>query len=801
MSPFLGTLGAASARAFGRALQSLIRAPFLSYSGQVSASDFTLDSSSYEVIGNLGSHYSTDWQISSDIDFNSVIIESLDDTTNKVSWTPTSNQFLPLSQNLYSRSRYRTLDPSSKYSNWSSTLQITTPSTVQPVLTSATLSDVGISTYRFTNEQLKVSYTEKGTAVPSPSRELILNVTGNLNVTPTTGIITGTSSIGLKYSAPGGFSYLPPAWNTAPSYRLIYPHSAGLFNPKSIDGIYTNTQGFSANTAGIGFANSFQNVTKLEFLCHSTAAPFYITVNASDAGIKTYTNPIGQDPLSYSNAQWVEYTNPPSTISSFAFQHGGSNQQGTSIYRIRVNDQEVYDLSQNIYVSSPSGKEVGFTSSVESKVNSGFILSNSGSGITTITNYTNYTPYFTGVIYGSVTYGNGYYARCKWLNEGVYSGTNYQKTTIQYSTDGFYWTNVYDSNIYGDVYSGIGYFNGYFYAFNTRNGKVAKTNDFVNWTIITTTYSLYTPEQGVKVVILSNYIVFGTFRSEGFRRSQMIYSSDGTNFSKRDVSDVTYYFDDPGNGYLYNLGLGGGWRTNDFSTFTSITGIGEEYIGSVGGTDSRMWLRASNTYTSTNGTSFSVSSPTPGAGTAFLYNGSKYFYRTDAGITYESSNGTTWTQILNFAATFGKLNSTNSYLYYSDSSVPNLWFVNSSISSSAVVVSASTVTGNILVSRTESSSGISTGDYLYGEKIVINGVTTGIGIGTTGNVTGLLDNENTKQTISGIGTEITITFPSTFSNGRDPDSELPATIFVSGSLTLQNEVGVSTIGIANTLSI
>ena len=48
----------------------------------------TYTTSSYSVVGSPGSHTSTDWQIATDSGFSSIVVQSINDTTNLTSWTP-----------------------------------------------------------------------------------------------------------------------------------------------------------------------------------------------------------------------------------------------------------------------------------------------------------------------------------------------------------------------------------------------------------------------------------------------------------------------------------------------------------------------------------------------------------------------------------------------------------------------------------------------------------------------------------------------------------------------------------------
>jgi len=89
----------------------------------------TISTSSFSVTGTTDTHLSTDWQIASDSSFNTIVVESLNDTSNLVSWTvPGGN--LSTSTTYYIRVRHTGTNLGD--SEWSNTVSFTTESQFLP---------------------------------------------------------------------------------------------------------------------------------------------------------------------------------------------------------------------------------------------------------------------------------------------------------------------------------------------------------------------------------------------------------------------------------------------------------------------------------------------------------------------------------------------------------------------------------------------------------------------------------------------------------------------------------------------
>jgi len=89
----------------------------------------TITSSSFSVTGTTDTHASTDWQIASDSSFNTIVVQSLNDTSNLVSWTvPEGN--LSTSTTYYIRVRHTGTNLGD--SEWSNTVSFTTASEFLP---------------------------------------------------------------------------------------------------------------------------------------------------------------------------------------------------------------------------------------------------------------------------------------------------------------------------------------------------------------------------------------------------------------------------------------------------------------------------------------------------------------------------------------------------------------------------------------------------------------------------------------------------------------------------------------------
>lgn len=100
----------------------------------VTASGINATASVFSVADG-SSHQSSDWQIASDIAFNTIVASSIGDTINKTSWNSPS---LPTIATLYMRVRYKTSN--GFYSDYSSVISFTTNNTLLPTTEEAILS-------------------------------------------------------------------------------------------------------------------------------------------------------------------------------------------------------------------------------------------------------------------------------------------------------------------------------------------------------------------------------------------------------------------------------------------------------------------------------------------------------------------------------------------------------------------------------------------------------------------------------------------------------------------------------------
>jgi hypothetical protein len=83
----------------------------------------TLTTSAFSIVGSLGTHLKTDWQIATDSGFANIVIQSLNDTTHTTSWTiPTGT--LSIGTQYFVRVRYHSSD--GEISSWSATTNFTT---------------------------------------------------------------------------------------------------------------------------------------------------------------------------------------------------------------------------------------------------------------------------------------------------------------------------------------------------------------------------------------------------------------------------------------------------------------------------------------------------------------------------------------------------------------------------------------------------------------------------------------------------------------------------------------------------
>jgi hypothetical protein len=106
----------------------------------------TFSTTAFSVNGGTDTHVSTDWQVASDANFNSIVLQSASDSTNKVTWSPATA--LSNSTTYYARARHR--GTALGASNWSATLTFTTAAAAAlntPSITSPANNAVGISQY------------------------------------------------------------------------------------------------------------------------------------------------------------------------------------------------------------------------------------------------------------------------------------------------------------------------------------------------------------------------------------------------------------------------------------------------------------------------------------------------------------------------------------------------------------------------------------------------------------------------------------------------------------------------------
>ena len=89
------------------------------YGTKFSAPSYTFTSSAYT--GTLSLHFSSDWQIATDVDFNVLKFQTLNDTTNKVSWPMTG---LVAATSYLVRVRHKATDGT--YGSWSEPTRFTT---------------------------------------------------------------------------------------------------------------------------------------------------------------------------------------------------------------------------------------------------------------------------------------------------------------------------------------------------------------------------------------------------------------------------------------------------------------------------------------------------------------------------------------------------------------------------------------------------------------------------------------------------------------------------------------------------
>ena len=120
--------------------------------------ELTINSSAFSVVTGTETHVSSDWQVSTDAGFSTIVAQSLNDTNNKVSWYTNG---IPVNSTLYLRVRYKGLITS--VSDWSDTITIHTkqsysaapnvPSITSPVNNATDIA----SSFNFTSSTFGVS--------------------------------------------------------------------------------------------------------------------------------------------------------------------------------------------------------------------------------------------------------------------------------------------------------------------------------------------------------------------------------------------------------------------------------------------------------------------------------------------------------------------------------------------------------------------------------------------------------------------------------------------------------------------
>lgn len=119
--------------------QPVISAPTNGSTNQPTAS-LSVTASAFVPVGDSSTHTSSDWQLATDSGFTSVILQSLNDTTNKTTWSPSVT--LNVNTTYYLRVRYK--GSNGNFSSYSSTSSFTTKAIAEATVESAIVpSDYG----------------------------------------------------------------------------------------------------------------------------------------------------------------------------------------------------------------------------------------------------------------------------------------------------------------------------------------------------------------------------------------------------------------------------------------------------------------------------------------------------------------------------------------------------------------------------------------------------------------------------------------------------------------------------------
>jgi FG-GAP repeat len=101
--------------------------------GNSSLASVVITTTAFAEVG--GTHKSTDWQISRNVDFSNLAASSLDDTINLLNWTSTA---VELGATFYVRARHR--DTANRVSDWSTVVEVVTSSSYVPGIETAILT-------------------------------------------------------------------------------------------------------------------------------------------------------------------------------------------------------------------------------------------------------------------------------------------------------------------------------------------------------------------------------------------------------------------------------------------------------------------------------------------------------------------------------------------------------------------------------------------------------------------------------------------------------------------------------------
>ena len=277
-------------------------------------------------------HDSTDWQISGDIAFTSMIVESIGDTTNKTSW---SGVLVNTNTNYYIRARVH--DAILGYSSWSSVVAIRTKSNF----------NVSIETARFYNNDNTTSHLFANSSLVSLIAAANMSISGDGTIVaagaPGVPSYMGTTKgvIYIKRKISGSWTEVKKITDPAPGSVMSLSIPSGGSITVTINGTNPSTNTYtSSQNINIPSGTSYVSLSGKGQDGSYSSGGSYLYWNQVVTSNSTPTI----DPGSYNNS-------PPSTPPSYVGQSGGSWRSSSGPWNPGAN-WEYYQVSEGVWTAA-----------------------------------------------------------------------------------------------------------------------------------------------------------------------------------------------------------------------------------------------------------------------------------------------------------------------------------------------------------------------------------------------------------------------------------------------------------------